>query len=200
MAKFKIDSPMVMDYQDEVMLNPISQRKFEHGSSLEVTQENKIEWIKKGLDSSVLRLKEKVVLSAARTSIKSKGWVEVISCRNVFPTNPSFEFMNDRSDKFGGKIYFYLQNVKPNSKLQFTLRMQGYTSGGATVKVGCSTPTTYSLTPITVNGSMNLVLGNIMHVSSDPPGGLALITLEVQFNTTNFDLWSFKDCVVEEIE
>jgi hypothetical protein len=47
---------------------------------------------------------------------------------------------------------------------------------------------------------MNLVLGNIMQVPSNPPGGLALITIEVQFNTTNFDIWSLKDCVVEEVE
>ena len=200
MAKLKIDSPMVMDYQEEVVLNPSSQRRYEHNSTLEVTKESKHEWVKKGIDTSVFKLKERVVLSAANTSIKNKGWVEVISCRNVFPTNPSFEFMNDRSDKFGGKVYFYLQNVKPNSKLQFTIRIGGYSSGGGTIKIGCSTPTTYSLSPININGSMNLVLGNIMQVPSNPPGGLALITIEVQFNTTNFDIWSLKDCVVEEVE
>ncbi|HMP30129.1 MAG TPA: hypothetical protein PKD85_11040 [Saprospiraceae bacterium] len=200
MAKLKIESPMIIDYQSEPLLNPMTQRKFETNTTIEVSPKKKQDWIKKAVDTGVLKLKERVVLSAASTKVKDKGWVEVVSCRHVFPTNPSFEFLNDRSDKFGGIIYFYLENVKPNSKLQFTIRMSGYTGGGASIRIGCSTPTRYSLTPITISGSMNLVLGNIMHIPSNPPGNLALITIEVQFNTSYADSWSLRDCVVEEIE
>ena len=200
MTNLNLDSPMVKEYESEILLNPVTLRNYENKPSIEVTTAKKLKWAKEDIGRIDLKLKNKVVLSAANTRIVSKGWMEVISCRNVFPTNPSVEFVNDRSDKFGGKIYFYLENAKPNTKLQFTIRIGGYTSGGAIIRIGCSTPTQYSLSPINVNGSMNLVLGNIMNIPSNSSSNLALITLEVQFNTTNFDLWSMYDCSVEEIE
>lgn len=194
------NNPVVIEYQEEVMLNPLTVKRNQAGGPLEVDILKKKKWTEAGIDKEIFKLKEKLVLSAAKTSVKGKGWLEVVSCRNIFPPNPTIEFMNDRSDKFGGMLYFWMQNVKPGSKIQFTIRISGYTSGGAIIKIGTSTPTQYSLTPITAAGSMNLVLGNIMHVPSDPPGNLGLVTLTVNFLSQSYDLWMFHDFVAEEIE
>lgn len=77
--------------------------------------------------------------------------------------------------------------------------MGGYASGGAEIKLGSSYPTLYSLVPIPVSGSMNLTLGNVVEVPSQPIGGMGLITLRVQFNNSQYGSWLFYDVKIRNL-
>ena len=50
-------NPVVIDYQEEVMLNPVTTKKFQNGSPLEIDVERKREWIVKGIDSEIFKIK-----------------------------------------------------------------------------------------------------------------------------------------------
>ena len=145
------------------------------------------------------KVKLPLIFSAANTFEKDKGHLDVVACRNIFPTNPTIEFHNDRSDHFGGEISIWLEGLVGGEQLQFIIRMGGYNSGGAEVKIGASYPTSYSLTPIQISGSMNLTLGNVLQVPSQPTGGLGLITLRVQFSDSQWANWLFYDVRIRNL-
>jgi hypothetical protein len=77
--------------------------------------------------------------------------------------------------------------------------MSGYTQGDATITVGSSVPTAFSLVPVALSGNLSLTLGNVMQIPSNPTGGLALLTLEVQFHNAQYGSWQFIDVVVTEV-
>lgn len=153
--------------------------------------------LKKNFDPKKVKLP--LVLSAANTYVKGSGRLDVVSCRNVFPTNPTIEFINDRTDHFGGEISIWLEGLKGGEQLQFIIRMTGYSSGGAQVKIGASYPTQFSLVEIPVSGSMNLTLGNTLLVPAQTTGGLGLITLRVQFNNAQYGSWLFWDVKIKDL-
>lgn len=151
-------------------------------------------WAMEALGIDVkLKFKEKIILSAAKTFISDKAWLNAISCHGVFAESPAIEFVNDRADHFGGKVEFWLENLSGPKNLQFTIRMTGYSQGSATISVKSSIPTSYSLVPIDISGDMNLTLGNILLVPGNPSGGLGLVTLEVDFHTAQNGSWQFID-------
>lgn len=198
-AKRKKPTSLVLQHELQPELIVVDRNVTKGAKPNDYTERNLKEWAAAAVGSDVnLKLKEKIVLSAASTVVKNKAWLNAISCRNVFPENPSIWFHNDRSDHFGGKMEFWLENLSGPKKLQFVIRMTGYCNG-ATITVGASCPTAYSLLPVTVNGSMNLTLGNILNVPSSTPGGLGLITMQVEFHNANYGAWEFVDVTITEV-
>lgn len=164
------------------------------------TEAEQLKWAANVLGKDVkLKFKEKIVLSAAKTLVSGKAWLNATACRNIYPENPSIEFQNDRSDHFGGKLEFWLENLSGPKNLQFVIRMAGYSEGGATIDVRSSMSTVYSLVPVDISGGMNLTLGNILQVPASTPGGLGLVTLEVQFYNALYGSWQFIDVSFTEV-
>lgn len=185
---------MVLQHEAETALDIVGRNVMRNHRATIYTEADQIKWAKKVIGKDVkLKFKEKIILSAAKTLIAGKGWLNAISCQNIFAENPSIWFDNDRNDHFGGKLEFWLENLSGPKNLQFVIRMSGYSQGGATVSVKASMPTVYSLVPIDIIGGMNLTLGNILQVPSSTPGGLGLVTLEVEFHNAQYGSWEFID-------
>jgi hypothetical protein len=201
MAKVKRKKPESLILQHDLQAQLVVENRNLHRGprANQYTEANQLEWAESALGRDVtLKLKDKITLSAARTLIKDRGWLNAISCQHVFPTNPTIEFNNDRTDHFGGKLEFWLENITGGKNYQFIIRMNGYNQGGATISVGCSQSTAYSLVPVNVTGGMNLTLGNVIQIPSKPSGGLVLLTLEVQFHNAQYGSWQFIDVVFTE--
>lgn len=185
--------------RDENPLLDLTGRHSSMGKPIEFTTSKQLEWLKEQRFDKA-EIKRTIVLSAAKTVEKDKAHLEVISCRHVFPTNPTFEFLNDRSDFYGGKVDIWLKNVKGGEKLQFLIRTAGFVPGGATITLRSSNPTQTSLIPYTLSGSYNFVLGNVMLVPQHPVHSLALFSLEVQYHNAQYGSWLFWDCAISEVE
>ena len=198
-AKQKKPTSIVLQREEESTLVVVNRDLTRGQQPNNYTEADQRKWAEAALGKDLkLKLKEKIVLSAARTVVSDKAWLNATSCRNIYPGNPGIEFLNDRSDYFGGKLEFWLENLSGPKNLQFVIRMNGYSQGGATITIQSSVPTAYSLIPADVTGSMNLTLGNVMKVPSSTPGGLALLTLEVQFHNAQYGSWQFVDVTITE--
>jgi hypothetical protein len=193
------DVPIVMHHEAQPNIVMGKERKMDLSNPIEVTKVREDAWLKESLKSAGEIIKRnRITLSAAKTVEKDKAIMDIISCRHIFPETPSVQFLNDRTDFFGGKIYFYLKNLQGPKKLQVTIRIKGLASGGATIRMGSSLPTTYSLNNIVTNGSMNFVLGNIIEIPASVQS-LELYTIEVQFHNAMYGSWEFTDCRFQEV-
>ncbi|MCB0647061.1 MAG: hypothetical protein KDC49_10385 [Saprospiraceae bacterium] len=194
-SKNKLDKQvLIYDEFPKLDVQVASPTKLMNNKPTQVDSKLEAKWAKDMFkDVDLKKVKTTLTLSAAQTTISGKAHLEAVACRNVFPTNPTIEFHNDRSDHFGGQLYFWLHGLKGGEQMQFIIQMTGYASGGAKIRVGASYPTLYSLVPIEVQGSMNLTLGNVLQVASQPTGGLGLVTLEVNFNNAQYGSWLFWD-------
>jgi hypothetical protein len=202
MAKTKRKKPtsIVLQREEESTLVVVNRDLMRGHQPNQYKEADLQKWAEAALGKDLkLKLKEKIVLSAAHTVVSNKAWLNATSCRNIYPGNPGIEFINDRSDFFGGKLEFWLENLSGAKKLQFVLRMTGYTQGSATITVQSSVPTAYSLIPVDISGSMNLTLGNVLQIPSNTPGGLALLTLDVQFHNAQYGSWQFVDVTFTEV-
>ena len=200
-TKNKID-PQVLLYEAFPKLDTgsLKNRNFERDTPNQYGTKQEAKWakdLKKGIDFTKVKLP--LVLSGANTFVKDKGWLDVVSCRNIFPTNPTIEFVNDRTDHFGGEVSIWIGGLKGGELMQFIINITGYSGGGAQIKIGASYPTQYSLVPIDVTGSMNLTLGNALIVPAQTNGGLGLITLRVQFNNAQYGSWLFWDVKIKDL-
>jgi hypothetical protein len=199
-AKRKKSSSMILQHEEQAALVVVN-RNVTRYEPTRYTEADQRRWAEAVLDKDVkLKFKETITLSAARTVVNDKAWLNAISCRHVWPGNPGIEFLNDRTDFFGGKLEFWLENLSGPKNLQFIIRMNGYNEGGATITVGSSSPTAFSLVPVIITGGMNLTLGNIIQIPSNPTGGMALLNLEVQFHNAQYGSWQFVDVVFTEVQ
>lgn len=199
-AKAKGAPSMILQHAPQAALEITGRNVLRGQQPTRYTDANLREWTAATLGRDVsLKLRERIILSAARTRVADKAWLNAISCRHVFAEMPAIEFLNDRSNYFGGRLEFWLENLSGARILQFTIRMTGYSQGGATITIGASFPTVLSLVPLQVNGSMNFTLGNTLQVPANPPGGLGLVTLDVQFYNAQSGSWQFIDVVFTEV-
>jgi hypothetical protein len=198
-AKRKKTPTLILQHDQQTAVEIVGRNVMRGQGPTRYTDADQRKWAVVALSKDVkLRLKERIILSAAKTLISDKAWLNAISCRNVFAESPAIEFLNDRTDHFGGKLEFWLENLSGPKNLQFVIRMTGYSQGGATITVGSSFPTAFSLVPVTITGSMNLTLGNILQVPTSTPGGLGLLTLEVKFHNAQYGSWQFIDVSITE--
>ncbi|MBK8636052.1 MAG: hypothetical protein IPN72_21815 [Saprospiraceae bacterium] len=110
-----INDPQVLLYEAFPKLDTgsLKNRNFERDTPNQYDTKHEAKWakdLKKGIDFTKVKLP--LVLSAANTFVKDKGRLDVVSCSNIFPTNPTIEFVNDRTDHFGGEVSIWLEGLK----------------------------------------------------------------------------------------
>lgn len=202
MAKEKPKKPtsVILQHNTQPTLEIFDRNVMRGNQPPKYTDANQKTWAEAAVGKdSKLKMKERMILSAANTVIPNKAWLNVASCSNIYTQSPAIEFLNDRSDHFGGEVDIWLENLTGPKKLQFLIRISGSSTGNVTLTLSASFPTITTLLPATVSGSMDMVLGNILEIPSNPSGGLALISLKVQFHNAEWAFWHFVDINITEV-
>lgn len=129
-----------------------------------------------------------LVLSAANTKT-SKGYLNAINCRNVFPDGPNIDFL-PQDLSFGGKIEVWMQNVEVGESFTVQFRVTCAYAGNWEIS---SSETAKFLTPIVpVAQSIDFYIPPVT-----TSYGLVLIAFEPLF--ANGGSWVFHDVIINKI-
>lgn len=128
-------------------------------------------------------------LSAARTKMKDKGFINAINCRNIFPDGPNIDFVPQES--FGGKIELWMQNISKGDSFSIQFRVICGNNGQWEVRSSDAAPFQTPIVPVSQS-----IDAFIPPVESDY--GQILVTLEAMFS--NGGSWVFTDVIVKKIE
>lgn len=202
MAKTKPKKPtsVILQHNTQPTLEIFDRNVMRGNQPPKYTDANQRQWAEEAFDlNTKLKLKERMILSAANTVIRDKAWLNVASCSNIYTQNPAIEFQNDRDDHFGGTVDCWLENLTGPKNLQFLIRISGSSTGNVTLTLGSSLPTITSLIPVTISGSMDMVIGSVLQIPSNSGDGLGLISLKVQFHNAEWAYWHFVDINITEV-
>lgn len=148
------------------------------------------DWVFEATKKRPMKAAAYLVLSAANTKVKNKGWINAINCRNIFAEGPNIDFV-PQDNSFGGKIELWMENVTQGDSFAIQFRVSCGSSGMWELR---SSETAMSQTPIIPFAQSIDML--IPPVEADY--GLVLISLEAKFN--NGGSWIFQDVIVKKIE
>jgi hypothetical protein len=130
-----------------------------------------------------------LTLSAAKTKVTDKGYINAIGCRNIFPDGPNIDFVP--SDSFGGSLELWMLNVSKGDSFVITFRVICGHQG--TWKISSSE--TAAIQTAIVPAYQNIEFF-IPKITNDY--GMALIKLEPQF--ASYGSWVFTDVTVQKVE
>ncbi len=147
------------------------------------------DWVFEATRKRPVKAAAYLVLSAAKTKVNNKGWINAINCRNIFAEGPNIDFVPQES--FGGKIELWMENVAVGDSFAIQFRVSCGSSGMWELR---SSETAMSQTPIIpVTQSIDMFIPPV-----EADYGLVLISLEAKFN--NGGSWVFQDVIVKKVE
>lgn len=148
------------------------------------------DWVWEATGQRPLKSAAYLILSAANTKVKNKGWLNAINCRNIFAEGPNIDFV-PQDNSFGGKIEIWMENVTAGDSFAIQFRVF---SGSAGMWELRSSETAMSQTPIVPFAqSIDMLIPPV-----DADYGQVLISLEAKFN--NGGSWVFQDVIIKKIQ
>lgn len=127
-------------------------------------------------------------LSAAKTKVSDKGYINAIGCRSIFPEGPNIDFVPN--DSFGGTLELWMLNLMKGDSFAVSFRVVCGHQG--TWKISSSETAAIETAIVPAFQTIEFFIPQI-----DNDYGMALIKLEPQF--AGYGSWVFKDVTVQKV-
>jgi hypothetical protein len=127
-------------------------------------------------------------LSAAKTKVSDKGYINAIGCRSIFPEGPNIDFVPN--DSYGGTLELWMLQLQKGDSFAISFRVICGHQG--TWKISSSETAAIETAIVPAFQTIDFFIPPI-----DNDYGMALIKLEPQF--AGYGSWVFKDVTVQKV-